>query len=130
MSLHAGSAVRSDLLSDLLVRDIEPEISRERVTVLAGAGADRVLEMGTVIAKVTASGKFVQLNPAGADGSQTAWGILAEKVTAPDGVDAKGIALARLVAVRSAKVIWPAGISDANKAAALAALEAKMIVTR
>lgn len=130
MSLHVGSTVRPNLLSDLLVRDIEPELSRERVTILAGAGADRELTLGTVLGRVTASGKVVQLVPAAEDGSQTAWGVLIQDATAPDGVDGAGLAIARLAVVRADGLIWPAGISAPDKDAALAALEAKMIVAR
>lgn len=130
MSLHVGNMARPKLPSDVIIRVPEPEISHENVTVLAGSGADRVLELGTVLGRITASGKVVQLAPGASDGSQTAYAVLITNTTALDGADATGLAIARLAAVRAAGLVWPAGISDANRLAALAALEAKMIVAR
>ncbi|MDP3459072.1 MAG: head decoration protein [Hyphomonas sp.] len=131
MSLHIGTMARAALLSNLLAREVEPEISREEVTVLAGSGSDRELKMGTVIAKLTTGGKAVQLLPGAETGAQTAWGVLLEDVTAPDGVDAPGVAFANgPILLRKEAIVWPAGISDANKAAAIAALAAKLIKIR
>lgn len=130
MSLHVGNMTRAKLPSDVIVRLPEPEISNEVVTVLAGSGTPRALEIGTVLGRISASGKVVQLTPAAEDGSQTAWGVLISNTTAPVGTDAIGTAVARLAALRADGLIWPTGISDANKAAALAALAVNMIVAR
>lgn len=131
MSLHIGTMARAPLLSNLLVREVDPEISRETITVLAGDEADRELLMGTVVAKITTGGKVIALTPGASDGSQTAWGVILQDVTAPDGVDATGLAFANgPVLLRAEAIIWPAGISDANKAAAIAALAAKLIKIR
>lgn len=131
MTLHIGTMARAALLSNLLVREVEPEISREEVTILAGSGTDRELLMGTVIAKVTASDKAIALTPGASDGTQTAWGVVLQDVTAPVGVDATGLAFANgPVLLRKEAIIWPAGISDANKNAAIAALAAKLIKIR
>lgn len=131
MSMLIGSMNRPKLLSDLLVREVEPEISRETITVLAGSGTDRVLSMGTVVGKITASGKIVALTPGASDGSQTAWGVVLDDVTAPVGTDATGLAFANgPVLLRAEAIVWPAGISDANKNAAIAALAAKLIKIR
>lgn len=131
MSMLIGSMTRQKLLSDLLVREVEPEISRETITVLAGSGTDRELAMGTVVGKITASSKIVALTPGASDGSQTAWGVILDDVTAPVGTDATGLAFANgPVLLRTEAIIWPAGISDANKAAAIAALAAKLIKIR
>lgn len=130
MSLHIGTKVRGRLPSDVIVREPEAEMSREEVTVLAGSGTPRELEAGTVLGRITASGKVVLLAPAAEDGSQTAWGVLITNTTAPVGADAKGVAIARLAKLRAEGLIWPDGISGGNKTAALAALEAKMIIVR
>ena len=63
--------------------------SRANITVAAGAG---ILAPGTVLAKVTASGKYVAAKGAGDDGSQTAVAVLLY------GVDA------------SAEDVWVAGL--------------------
>ena len=49
------------------------------VTVASGAG---VLQAGTVLGKVTASGKYVAYDNTALDGSETAVAILADKVDA------------------------------------------------
>jgi len=53
--------------------------SRDKITVASGAG---VLAPGTVLAKVTASGKYVPSAATGSDGSQTAVAILLYPVDA------------------------------------------------
>lgn len=129
MSLHVASTAKPKTLTDLLVRDPEPEISRETVTVLAGSGAARELKFGMVIAK-TAAGKVVQLAPAADDGTEVAVGVLLQDVTAEDGADAEGIAVTHLAAVRRAALVWPAGINATQTATALAQLAARLVIAR
>lgn len=87
------------------------------------------LEAGTVLGKVTASGKLVQLAPAASDGSQNACGILYDSVNAADG-DLPSLYLARLAVVNGAEIVWPAGITAPQKAAAIAALHALNVIVR
>jgi len=49
------------------------------VTIVSGSG---VLDVGTVLGRVTASGKFKAYNNANSDGSEVAVGILVERVDA------------------------------------------------
>ena len=49
------------------------------VTIVSGAG---VLDVGTVLGKITASGKFTAYSNAASNGSEVALGILTEKVDA------------------------------------------------
>lgn len=66
-------------------------ISREQVVIAAAAGA---MAAGTVLGKITASGKYVAYNNGASDGSQTAAGILWDAV--PDlAVDQKATAIVR-----------------------------------
>jgi hypothetical protein len=66
-------------------------ISREEVTVAAAAAA---LAAGTVMGKITASGKYVAYNNAASDGSEVAAGILYTNV--PDSAaDQKAVIIAR-----------------------------------
>lgn len=99
--------------------------SREDITVLLGQN----LVAGAVIAKVTASGKWMVLTPGAADGSQNAAGILYGAVNA-SAADAKGVVIARDAEVNAGEIAWPAGISAPNKTTALAALAALGIVMR
>jgi hypothetical protein len=93
-----------------------------RETAIFAEGA--VVEPGTVLGRITASKKLVPLNPAANDGSQIADAISFGHVDASN-ADATGVITARLTAVNGAELLWPAGISDAAKAAALTALAAK-----
>lgn len=54
-------------------------ISRSTVTIASGAG---VVQPGSVVAKLTASGKYVMAKATGSDGSQTAVGVTGYKVDA------------------------------------------------
>ena len=88
------------------------------VTIINGAGA---LVRGTVLGLVTASNQYDQLNPAGADGTEEARAILVEDV---DATSAAAAAQAYVLGkFRSADLVWPAGITDAQKKAALLQLQ-------
>ena len=118
-------------LSGLIKLEEDPSYCREEVTVLAGSGSDRELQIGTVLGRITTSGKVVGLNLAGNDGSQTVYGVLVTNTTAPDGVDATGVALVRGPAIVSdAGLIYPAGATAPQKATITSALIALGIVVR
>lgn len=74
------------------------------------------------------SGKWVQINFSGTDGSETAAGILVDDVTAPDGSDAVGVAVVRDALILSGKLTWPAGATTNQKNAALATLKTLGII--
>lgn len=117
-------------LGDWLKFEEENLYSRQQVTILAGAGVDRVLQSGTVLGTITASGKVVGLNTAAVDGSQTASGILMFNTTALNGVDKQSVAIARLAIVNKATVVWPAGITGGQIITALGQLTALGILSR
>jgi hypothetical protein len=110
---------------EFVVSEGNGSISRETVTVLSGQN----LEAAAILGKVTASGKYRALNPAGADGSQTAAGILYDAVDA-SAADTEGVAIVRLAEVNAAELVWPAGISGGQKTTALGQLAALNIVAR
>lgn len=84
-------------------------ISREKVTIAAAAGA---MVPGTVLGKITASGKYVAYNNANVDGSEVAAGVL--YAAAPDlAVDQEAVAVARDAEVNEALLT---GIDAAGKA--------------
>lgn len=100
-------------------------LAREVVTFAEGAA----LEPGTVVASLTSGGKYVPLDPDGEDGSQTAAAISFGHVDASDS-DVDGVVTARLTAINEAELLWPDGITEQQKAAALASLAAKYIIAR
>ena len=103
----------------------EPDInlSRRIVTIAAGAGA---LLAGTVLGKYSSGGKYDHLTPGASNGLQTADALLFGPVDATD-ADVEAVVVYRLASYNPNEVVWPAGISPENKAAAIAALDAKSL---
>ena len=98
------------------------------LTVADGA-ADFVVG-DTFAIEVSGDGKVVALDPAAVDGTAEAIGIVAYDVTAPDGADAEVTAILRDAVLADRAIVWPDGINEAAKAAAIADLEARGIVVR
>jgi hypothetical protein len=110
-NFHAGSA--------LLGEEEEFFYCRDTITV----GASQSLHANTVIGKVTASGQFLALNPAGADGTEDAAGVLIYPVSTGAGQTAEVAAWVRgPCTLRGSDLVWAAGITDPQKATAIAAL--------
>ena len=72
---------------------------------------------------------YEALDPAEDDGAQTAAGILYAAVDATD-ADQPCVVVKRDAEVNQHELVWPAGISDGNKAIATAALKANGIILR
>ena len=88
-------------------------ISREGVTIVTGQN----LAAGTVLGKITASGKYAAYSNAASDGTEVAAGILFEAVNATGG-DKKGVMIARHAEVNGDELTG----NDANGTADLKAL--------
>jgi hypothetical protein len=110
---------------EFIVSEGNGTISRQTVTVLSG----ETLEAGAVLGKVGASGKYKVLNPAGADGSQVAAGILYDAVDA-SAADTEGVAVVRLAEVHGGELVWPDGMTTTQKGIALTALANLSIIAR
>lgn len=110
--------------ADFIISEGRNHYSRDQITVDTG-----VLVAGTVLGKITATGKFVILAPAAVDGSQNAAGFL---IYGCDAVAADQVVagLTRHAQVNGLKITWPAGITNPQKATATAALAALGIVIR
>ena len=114
-------------LGDLLKFEEESLFfSRDQVTVASGQN----LELGAVAGRVTATAKIKRFNPAANDGTEHPVGIILEAIDATSGDRDDGILLARHGIVASHAVVWPAGITADQKAAAIATLEARGILIR
>ena len=102
------------------------------LTITDGAtdwGVGAVIDI--TVTQAAGSGKVVGLDLAAADGSADPYGVLLTNTTAPDGVDAAGVALVRGPAVLSkAALIYPAGATTNQKAAIDTALGALGLVVR
>lgn len=109
-------------IADLVLVEVNPAWSRETV-ILTGD----LIQPLTVLAHV--GGKYQAIDFAGNGGAEKAVAVAYEKVDASTG-DKKGVVLARGAVVDVVGLVWPAGATDAQKAAALTDLEARGIVAR
>jgi hypothetical protein len=112
------SQTENPYLSDLLLAEVLPAWTRQTVTLTAPATA---LPAGTVLS--AAAGVYAPV--AFGESAPAASAVLLE--TAPVGAT-KALVAARGAVVNAAALIFPAGASDPNKTAALAALAAVGIV--
>lgn len=110
--------------TEYLINEMEGDIARDTVTLIAGQN----LKAGTVLGLITASGKYTQHAPAAVDGSQNAVAILYADVNAV--ADTKCVAHTRLCEVNGKIIIWPTGISAPNKVLGIASLATKNILVR
>lgn len=100
--------------------------SRDDVTVAAGQN----LAIGTVVGRITASGKVAAYDNEASDGTQTAVGVLTAAVNASGG-DAPGTIIARHAVLAKEALVFGAGVTtQAEKDAAYADLKAAGIVCR
>lgn len=102
--------------------------SREQVTILSA----EILKAGQVVAKVTASGKYVawdHAQSAEADGTTTPAGILVAAVDATGG-DKRGVIIARDAEVNANEIVWPDAVQASEKAAAITTLKTLGIIVR
>ncbi len=109
---------------DFILSEGPGHYSRDEVIIDTGN-----LGPATVLAKITATGKFVQLAPAAADGSQNASAVLIFGGDAT-AADIKRAALTRHAQVNGLKLVWPAGITVPQKTAALVSLTSAGIIVR
>lgn len=116
-------------LGDVIKREVNPDLSRKRVTLKSGFGSVAAF---TVLGIITASGKYAPYNPTLVDGTEVAAAILLGPAPAggplPGPVDttadAPGIVLRSLAVVSKAALVWGAGVTTTpHKTAAVAALE-------
>lgn len=105
----------------------EGSISYDRITLVSGAGA---LKAGTVLGKITASGKYQAYDNDASDGSEVAAAILTHAQDATS-ADIPAAALTRMAQVNGNLLIWGAGVTtQGEKDAAIADLAAKTVIVR
>ncbi|RMD93351.1 MAG: head decoration protein [Alphaproteobacteria bacterium] len=100
--------------------------SRDDITVVSGQN----LVAGTVLGKITASGKYTAWDPAAVDGSETAVGVLVDDVDASSG-DAAGVMIARhAIVVDKSGLVFAGSPTEAQKDTAVADLASVGILSR
>ena len=98
-------------MGDVLKYEVNPNYTREVITLLQG----QPYPVGSVLGKITASGKYTLSPATGADGSQVATAVLLYAVDATL-ADATGIVVARGPAIVSrAGLAYDATVDDGAK---------------
>ena len=112
---------------DVLKYEVNPNYTRETVTLLAGTP----YPVGAVLGRITASGKYKLATSGGSDGAQTASAVLLYAVDATL-ADAVGIVVARGPSIVSrAGLAYGATVDDGTKISAkIAQLAAVGIIAR
>ena len=102
---------QSPTMGDVLKYEVNPNYTRETVTLLAGTA----YPVGAVLGRITASGKYKLATSGGSDGAQTAAAVLLYDVDATL-TDAVGIVLVRGPAIVSrAALAYDATVDDGAK---------------
>ena len=104
---------------EFLLSEADAGYSRDNVTIASGAG---VIQPGTVLGKITASGKFWPSTNASVTetaGAQTALAVSLYRVDATS-ADVKAVVIARHAQVTAADLAYDASVNDATKKAAKA----------
>ena len=98
-------------MGDVLKYEVNPNYTRETITLLAGMP----YPTGSVLGRITASGKYKLATSGGSDGAQTASAVLLYAVDATL-ADATGIVVTRGPAIVSrAALIYDATVDDGAK---------------
>ena len=101
-------------MGDVLKYELNPNFTRETITLLVGAS----YPVGAVLGRITASGKMKLSTATGTDGAQNAAAVLLYDVDAT-AADVAGIAVLRGPAIVSkAALVFDASVDDAAKTAA------------
>jgi hypothetical protein len=124
------SVAQPKTLGDLVVRVLDADFTYGSGTLLNAGGAAVTFEIGTVLGKVTASGKLVPLAPGASDGSQTVAALLGDRVTVAAGAEAVKLTVDRMAILRDSQVVWPAGITGPQKTTAIGQLASLHILIR
>lgn len=109
---------------EYILHEVNRFMSRQKITVVSGAG---VLVAGTVLGKITASGKFTQLDQDAVDGSEVAAGVLYDGVDATS-ADVDAVMTGGYAAVDDKHLTFPGDIDPGEKTTAIAQLKTIDIV--
>lgn len=110
---------------EFIISEANGHRSRDTLTALTG----EVLNAGHVVGIITASGKVVEWDPAGVDGSESVAGIAFAPVDAT-AEDKPVVLLVRDCEVTKSELSYIAGATEGNITTAVAALEGLGIIAR
>jgi hypothetical protein len=116
---------------EFILSESPATISRDNVTVTVAASTKQ--KAGSVLAKLSGTGKYVEYDNAGTDGSAVAAGILySELDNSADSnpADFTGVIINFAAEVRKADLQWFSGVQASDKTAAYADLAALGVKAR
>ena len=116
--------------SHLVKKELWPEFGYTRAVVTVNEATAKSYTVGTVLGKVTASGKYKIAVQTASDGSQTADAVVLADYSVPGTTDTKVLVMVRgpSIVSKAALVLDTTFDTDAKKAAVYAAFEAKGIL--
>lgn len=100
--------------------------SRQQVVMVSG---QTLLLAGSVLGRITASGKYTQYNPGNSDGSQTVAGVLWDDCDAT-AADTQCVAIVREAEVNQGELLWFSGASGGQITTGIAGLTTLQIIAR
>jgi hypothetical protein len=116
---------------EFILSESPGKISRDNVTVTVPAATR--LEPGHVVAQLSATGKYVEYDNAGTDGSEEAAGVLYGELDNTAGVapaDFDGVIVNWGAEVKKADLKWKSGLVSGDKTAAYADLAGRGVKAR
>ncbi|WP_265016575.1 MULTISPECIES: head decoration protein [unclassified Wolbachia] len=117
------SITETNNLGDFLKYEASNLYSRDQITVAKGQN----LKLGTVVGR-DKDDLIKIINATATDGTQTAIGVIASDVNATE--TTKAVIITRIAMLADHAVVWPANITEEQKAAAIKQLEARGIIIR
>ncbi|WP_353270914.1 head decoration protein [Wolbachia endosymbiont (group A) of Hedychridium roseum] len=117
------SITETNNLGDLLKYEVYRDYTREEITVAKGQN----LKLGTVVG-YDKDNMIKIINPTATDGTQTAIGVITSDVNATE--TTKAVIITRIAMLADHAVVWPANITEEQKAAAIKQLEARGVIIR
>jgi hypothetical protein len=115
---------------EFIVSEANGHRSRDVVILASNGSTPITYPAGHVLALVTASGKYVEYDNVGSDGTETAKAVLYDGVTVPATGDLKAVVIARDAELVKAELSWFTGAVDADKNAAFVDLATVGIIGR
>ena len=98
-------------IGDVVGYEAGESYSRKAVTIASGAG---ILKTGTVLGKITASGKYLTAETDAVDGSQTAVAVLLDDIDATS-ADKTAKIVVRHATLKTSGLIYGATVDDSAK---------------
>ncbi|WP_264735995.1 head decoration protein [Wolbachia endosymbiont (group A) of Rhinocyllus conicus] len=117
------SITETNNLGDLLKYEVYRDYTREEITVAKGQN----LKLGTVVG-YDKDNMIKIINPTATDGTQTAIGVITSDINATE--TTKAVIITRIAMLADHAVVWPANITEEQKAAAIKQLEARGVIIR